>query len=409
MRVDLNLPADKAQDFLLYFTAEAKRNSNGLFPYGDSQAGFEVDGSYVARLSGRVRDGENIVHVHWTIPQMADGAIPYIEYEILEGDRAAQVVSGYLYKVLAAALSERKESYFQRVYFTHVGPMLDGEYWLPGYRLAPAFVEEPDDQYLIDAERVNCIDQQIYAVDTDHARQIAEYQAELLITRLALLTRVGFYKHYRGESVWVHTRGENNQIESQRLRRGYKLDSLPKSMPKKGALCWLGAFGASITEEVQYAGHLITLPKETRVVFRALNESVSFQRPFDSCAKLFQLSIIFSQYSASAALAYKVAAVDALAQQTAYKNFSKFMRAQLPGEEGLDDFLDLLYRDVRSAHFHGGAKPLDLAPAFMGDMLDRGRHQNFLVQLHSGSLLWKAISKWILSESTRNEKSNPQK
>jgi len=376
-----------------------------MFPYGEGQAGFEDDGSYVARLAGKVQDGDNYVHVHWTIPQSADGSIPFIEYEVLGDSKAEQVVSNYLHKVLAAALSERRESYFQRVYFTHLGPMLDGEYWLPGFRLAPAFVDDPD-QHLIDAERVNCIDQKIEAVDAEHASQLAQYQADLYITRLALLTRVGFYKLYTGESVWVHTKVENGTIESSRLRRGYKLDPLPEAMPKKGSLCKLGTYGASIVENVQYVGHLITLPKETRKVFRTLNEDVNFQRPFDSCAKLYQLSFMFRQYSASAAFAYKVAAVDALAQQTQFKDFSVFMRAQIPGEEGLDQFLELLYRDVRSAHFHGGAKPLDLSPAFMSDMLDRGRHQNFLVQLHSDRLLWKAISNWILSEVSRLETTN---
>ncbi|MCK4621673.1 MAG: hypothetical protein KAT62_05590 [Desulfuromonadales bacterium] len=402
MRIDINIPPGKAQTFLLYFTAEAKKHSKGPFPYGDSQAGYQEDGSYVAHLTGYLAEGEKTSLVNWTIPQAVDGSIPFIEFEPGQGDLAVRA-QGFVGSVLSAAFSERKEVFFERDYFTHVGAMLDGEYWLHGFRFAPALREEEDPgPYLMDAERVICVDQELEAIDAEHARLLASCRADLMVTRLSLLTQIAFNRPSGNEQVWVFVKDEKNGLQSKRLHRGFRVESR-NAMPKKRELCKLGKYGPSLENYEKCFGDLVRIPKETRRILRGLETSYGKQRAFDSCAKLYQLALLVRKYSISAEFAYKVAAVDALAQGTSYKHFSQFMRAQLHGEDGLESFLDVLHGNIRSAHFHGGELPLDLPVPSVGNLLDRGRHHNFNVQLHADRLLWKAISRWVLTEVAEPE------
>ena len=172
-------------------------------------------------------------------------------------------------------------------------------------------------------------------------------------------------------------------------------------MPQKGELCHLGAFHGSLHDKYPLIFmQLITLPKQTRKIFRALAADIPFQQSVDACARLYQLSLLVRRYSASASLAYRVAAIDAACQTRAVrKTFSEFMREHLPPTSDVDDILEMLYGKVRSGHFHAGQAPLDehgqvlFHPFFTSDYVVQAEvaDQGFYVTR-------QALVTWLLSE-----------
>ena len=72
----------------------------------------------------------------------------------------------------------------------------DGQYWLPGYRFAPAWPADPE-PWLLNAERVVVIDQNISAIDVYHAHVLANEAARRYSARLSLLLDIGLYMNPR--------------------------------------------------------------------------------------------------------------------------------------------------------------------------------------------------------------------
>jgi hypothetical protein len=75
---------------------------------------------------------------------------------------------------------------------------------------------------------------------------------------------------------------------------------------------------------------------------------------------MYSLSLVLGRYSQSAALAYRVAAIDAVvsAMKPTFHSVSDFIRPYCTGLDPHDPVLDFIYGSVRSAHIHAGSAPL---------------------------------------------------
>jgi hypothetical protein len=259
---------------------------------------------------------------------------------------------------LAAALSDRKQRFFNNSYLYYIGPSLAGEYWLPGFRLAPSL---PDDAQpaLFNAERVLVLSFHVEAIDREIALAVARERVATLAARLSFIVNVGLYTP-PPQHRWVLVHDpETNRLESHRYQLGFSPQApLINDMPSKGELCPLAPFRGSIRDRYRYAGEHLYLPTETRALLRAM-ESLSprISDALDRCARLFHVALVAGAEFPSVAMAYRVAAVEAITQgHPEYTGFSDFIRKNCPDAEP-DRLLQDLYGTARSAHFHSGIFP----------------------------------------------------
>src|SRR5262249_31806122 len=159
-----------------------------------------------------------------------------IEYA---GKEAADInweraVYEFVTSVLTTTLSETRQKYFQRTFLYYIGPQLDGEYWLPGYRFAPAYPADPS-PILINAERVVTVDQNVLAIDKENAFVLADAAARRHSARLSLLLNKGLYGAEHAQRwVWPVVDGVP-ATESVRYQLGfYHSASQLSEMPRKG-------------------------------------------------------------------------------------------------------------------------------------------------------------------------------
>ena len=126
------------------------------------------------------RFDDRSVSLDWQIPRDADGTISHIEIAASNTPENLPEweieIRDFINEVVIAALARSGTKTFRRNLFYCVGPNLDGEYWLPGFRLASAV---PDDETptIFGAERVLYIDQTIEGIDDFHASDLANYSA----------------------------------------------------------------------------------------------------------------------------------------------------------------------------------------------------------------------------------------
>ena len=220
-------PPDKTRKFLDYLNSELRRHgANG--GSGDFSAANEWRTEVATELGG--------VDALWTITTSEDLSEISVE------------VSGYspqsnwssdaetlIRSALAAALAEHTKSFFRRFQFHYFGSVLDGEYWLPGLRLAPAHLNEPNPS-ILNQERVVFLDLVVDAVDEHHATTVALERVRRYAARLSLLIDIGLYPAPAGYR-WAMLDPPS------RVHLGYQSDEpLPVAMPKEGTLCRLGEF-----------------------------------------------------------------------------------------------------------------------------------------------------------------------
>jgi hypothetical protein len=364
LRIPLNIPASSSQQsFIDHFNSMLRERLGS----GSGAAGYEADGTFRSSTSGPTNLEGRTTHLTWTLIKSSDGTLQSLDVasnEEAEGKSWHEAAGNLVASALASALSNKRTSFFRRVQLHYVGPALDGEYWLPGYRFAPALPDDTD-QHLINAERVVHIDFNVEAIDAQHAFVVAGEVASRHATRLALILDRAFYKPDHVQRWILPVEGGQPTGESKRYPSAFFRPGLhAQEMPAKGAICKLGRFDGSILDRFRSAGELVTLPRETRRILRSVEHSgPAYMEAFDSCARLYTLSLMIGRYSISAALAYRVAALDAIAQTTgAYKGASELIRTYADPSPQLDSLLGFLYRDVRSAHFHAGKAPLDISP-----------------------------------------------
>jgi len=403
---ELNLPPKESQkEFLMYFNSELR----AIQQSGTGTASFGTDGSYTAYSNSRIKIGQEICSLSFSIHTDVSGLLTHIEVEQIEDTTIdwEKTVDFLVRTALAKALSSQKTQYFYRTQLRYFGAAMDGEYWINNFRLAPSQPDDPS-PHLMDAERIMYLDFHVNAVDINQAMVLAQDFASLQAARFALLVNISIFSKTEQNMRWVMPppSSENPNPESVLWYTIFNpKNPLPHRMPDKGEFCKLSKFSGSVADIYRLcAGDLITLPEETRKIFRLLQSNVQFGYAFDACARLYQLSLIISRHSISASLAYRVAAIEAICQSMGSINSpSEFIRKYSPDRVS-EEFLDFLYGKVRSGHFHAGSMPLDkndsvpFHPFFSADYLLQSHltREGFFITR-------KAIAHWILEEIRKVE------
>src|SRR6266852_4741262 len=143
MEFPLNIPAGKRQrDFLDHLNA-ALRQRTGSFS-GD--ASVDEHGQFQSTMAGPFPVGADFTQLRWRLTKDAAGTL--LKVDVISVDPTEQrgwetAASEFVTWVLAAAFVERRQQSFVRTFFYYIGPQLDGEYWLPGYRFGPAYPQDP--------------------------------------------------------------------------------------------------------------------------------------------------------------------------------------------------------------------------------------------------------------------------
>jgi hypothetical protein len=129
-----------------------------------------------------------------------------------------------------------------------VGPALSGEFWLPGFRFAPAV---PDDvgPHRIDFERIVVLDFTVMAIDQNQSAVLASKIVAAHLHRLALILQLNL-SIAPLEWVWVlpDAEGDPRQNSERRVRRFVHPLARISSMPEKGEACHPGVFKGSIAD-----------------------------------------------------------------------------------------------------------------------------------------------------------------
>ncbi|WP_158508896.1 hypothetical protein [Gemmatirosa kalamazoonensis] len=360
-----------------------------------------ADGTYHVRLAVAHKQDNRELVLFWSFVRMPDGSIPHIEViprdENVPESEYASVAHEVYNSILTATLAEITQQFFQRVPLYYIGTQLSGEYWLPGFRIAPVPVddEHPGSGNL---ERCVYIDQNVSAIDERLARALAFERAMRYAARLSLILDVGLYDAPK-EYVWIwNPLGTPASI---RGSRGYFVRGMrpTTSMPEKGVEAPLGEFAWSVLDTDINSGRnqagFLCCRKETRVILRGVeNAPTGIQEAFDSCSRLYQLSMVVGERFPTVRVAYQVAAVDALSQAGGFGGFTNFMEQHVSNASALRTFLDTLYSKVRSSHFHGGAFPLGDFLSGLTDAIDPGPWERVNIRLSGHALIREAIFRW---------------
>lgn len=360
MDIAIGLPSGPRQrEFLDYLNAALRERMGS---YGGS-SGFTDDGKFETAVSGKTKFEASELDLTWRITFLADGTLEKVSVfadQIGESSRDWEISAhAFVTSVLSSVLSEKKQKFFKRNFFFYIGEQLDGEYWLPGFRFAPAYPEDPQPLFM-NAERIISIDQEVEAIDEMHAFSIAEENARRHASRLSLILNIALYQNDNAHR-WVIPDFDNkDELRSERLQLGFINDEIKLDvMPSKSAVCELGKYEGEIRANYRYMGKLISLPKETRRILKAVdNAHVSIKEAFDRGARLNQVSLQCGRLFPSVGLAYRVATIEAICKtENSKSNFSGFMREHVGSSDRIEKLLEYLYGSVRSAHFHGGEFP----------------------------------------------------
>ena len=400
MEIQLNLaPGDGQQEFIDQFNAALRRISNG----GEGSGGFNRDGSFEACVIGVYRLGLGIEpRLTWTMRKPPDGTLSTVAVEI-DQRKPVQGWERLAAELVASALSATRavsrSTFFKRASYSYIGPALDGEYWLPGFRLGPAIPNdtEPSSQF---SERWVDIDMNVDAIDATHAEGLAGERARRLAARLSLLLDLGFERP-PFEFRWVMVRGRADSFENRRCQVMFNpSDPHPSAMPEQGALCPLGGFSDDFPMYLP-AGR-VRLPKGIGRVLRGVDTRPHpIGAAFDGCAGLYQVGRVAGRQFPSVLLAYSIAAVDAITQaDRSYDGFKGFMKSHSArGEDETSPFLNYLWGKVRSAHFHGGQFPLgEFGPAHSNLFMDPEWVRSNRVRWDGVMAVRGAIIDWCLKK-----------
>lgn len=361
MDIQLNLQSGPRQrDFLDYLNSALRSR---MTSYG-GEAGRLDDGTFFSSVSGSFPIDADYANLTWTLYKSTDGELTHLSVTTADPGitKSSWTTAAYEFanSVLAATLAERKQAFFRRSLFCYLGPNLDGEYWLPGFRFAPVL---PDDPYPVamNAERPVCIDQVINAIDEIHAHTLAEESARRHAARLSLLLNVGLYRPEPSMLwVWPIIDGQPAASSVRMQAQFYHPSISANAMPDKGTACSLGKYTGSLTARYRIAGELQSLPREARKILRGVDQADPLiADAFDRCSRLYQVASVCGRAFPSVGLAYRVAAIEAIsAADNTVKGFSEFMRKYAKSTKDIESLLQYLYGPARSGHFHAGAFPM---------------------------------------------------
>ena len=361
MEIPLNIPnGPRQRDFLDYLNAALRKRMANY----QGSAGRSEDGSFVASVTGPFQIDQDHVHLDWRITKDPRGIL--VGMEIRSADSAEPeskwitAVHEFVTSVLATALAETSQQYFRRSIFFYIGPQLDGEYWLPGFRFSPVYSDDPM-PHLLNGERVTAIDQVVDAIDDNHAHALSNESALRQVARLSLLLNVGLTS--RGHDMrWVIPTSEDAAASNSiRCHLGFNHPSVDlKEMPKKGELCSADKYTGSLEARYRVAGELQSLPPEARKILRGIDNADPFVTDaFDRGSRLYQVALVCGRIFPSVGLAYRVAAVEAISKaDPECDSFRDFMKKHVKSQEDIGPVLDYLWGKARSGHFHEGVFPM---------------------------------------------------
>jgi len=404
MEITLDLTKEKCDVFQEYLHAAIRKLTGSPFgPPGSS--GYRSDGRYVITMSIDLPVESEVIAIQLIMAIEPDGSLKKVEFhptaDEIDNSKWNVYASNFITGVVTSAFSKNLIRVFTRSTFCRIGSDLDGEYWLPGFRFAPAMPEN-EQSYLYNAERYLYIDQEVDAIDQMHASDIASERALQYSARLSLILDTALYKPPTGMK-WFLENKENEGLVSKLEHLGFNHPPHPDKMPEKGVECRLGKFESSIFSERQNSHGLLMCPKETRKILRGLNDCTpDVREAFDSCARLYQISLTAGRGFPTIRLAYQVGAVESITQNvTGYKGFSDFIKKEFPiYDDSADAFLEQLYGSIRSAHFHGGAFPLGEfnTKKFGWGVGNRNEHDNWNIDMYASKLIRQSIVNWIRRE-----------
>lgn len=288
MQIVLGGLAGEAQrEFFDYFNAALRRIGGGV-----GSSGFNPDGSFEVSLACTLPVGRAHACLVWHWIRKPDGSVDALdvlpEHEGTPAgweDAAREFVTG----VLVTALQKKRTHFFNRTTYFYIGVNLDGEYWLPGTRIAPAIYDDAK-PYLINCERAVYIDHKVTGIDATQAGEVGGERARRIAARASLLLNVGFYRTVPDLRFVLGAESAPTVVPG-RLHIGF-IDSLarPARMPEKGRECPLGRYLKRGVSEVRRPDEKLKFPAESRSIFRAAdNPAHLFGEAFDRCARLYQI------------------------------------------------------------------------------------------------------------------------
>lgn len=342
----------KQQLFLSYLNSELSK----LSIRSQAESELTPNGSFNTTLHTVLRVNADELELKWLIETSRTGELISVEASpigvsldlpTMNWERIAEDIVN---SALLSAFNERRTRIAVRRILYYVGPQLDGEYLFRGLRLAPA-IQDDTLPCAFNAERVVTFDFQVDSIDSHDAAYLASQFSRSAAARVSLLLDVDLYEQ-AGEQVWVQA---PNESQSERLNRGVFNIPVPTTMPCRSNVSDRGSWGEPIAS-FRRTAQTLKMPPETRKILRGIDGLPEPTRnAFDGAARMYQIGLSLTRRFPSAALAYRVAAIDALQQTEPDCNgFSQFMRKYSPEVAAEPRILEYLHGEIRSSHFHAG-------------------------------------------------------
>jgi hypothetical protein len=400
IRIPLDLPRGSAQKlFLEHLNASIR----ATFERHAANVVTDTSGGHTSVLATTLKEATSLSEIEWRLEKDSSGGLAALDVSwvdsIVHSDELETRIRDTVTRSQSAALCNQTKRFFHRGLFCYIGARMDGEYWLPKFRVAPI---DPDDPhpYLL-CERIICIDLEVDAIDATHAYAVADALARKHAARLSLFMNRGLYVPQQ-EKVWVwpHTDGAFAD-RSIRMHRGFEYPGLrPERMPKKGEECAAGKYQGEFVGHQGNVGVLNGFPRKIRQIIRSIDAAtVDVQNAFDGCARLYQVGAVMRSHFPSVELAYRVAAVEALCRcDPSAASFGEFMRKYNDESEHRDLAIQYLYDKARSAHFHAGVFPVgefEKRESYASEFIDFEQWGHRSLQIYGAELCRAAIINWI--------------
>jgi hypothetical protein len=264
MDIPLQLPIELPRgDNQIRFLDQLNAMLRAIATSSSGSAGADSAGNYYASSTSDFSLPRGVTSLSVAIVKDSNGLLKQVDVTpigiVAENSNWKAEISAMVTSALGATLAKRQATFFRRATFNYIGQALEGEYWLPGFRLAPIIADEPEPA-LMSAERVIVVDMNVTAIDDHHASALAIERGRRVAARLSLILGVGLYATPH-EHRWYSIM-QNGALVNARHRLGYATEQ-PLAMPKKSQLCELGSCNGSIAEPRRWTSDTLQPPKES--------------------------------------------------------------------------------------------------------------------------------------------------
>jgi len=365
LQIPVNLDPGKVSRFLDCLTAQIRaqgghRGHGGLRPDGSYEETVELTlhlpNGVTAPVTCQflVRADNSLAPIDITGPE------PTVDWEALVHD--------LIRDALVCTANQDTYTSPSRSFFCYMGPLLDGEYFLPAdgggtFRIGPA-AGQP--KIPVFQERVLAVDQLVSGATQNMAYALGQVRSKQYGALLTVFLGLGLYE-FKPEHHWVLVPKDGGGFFNQCLQLGY-IDPKPLSGGKleRGDL---GNPGRSVDanrlptalrelgRSYQSPEYTQLCPSDLRHLFRAFYSLADpKRRVFLNAAALYQIGRTVGMRYPSVAHAYEIAAVEALKENGA--SMDSFVRLATRYAPWLpEERWKKVYGEVRSAHFHEGTLP----------------------------------------------------